>query len=96
MTEQAQWGKWSLAARDSLLYRDGRPVAMCASPQMARELYTELAARAAVALPIVRAEQQRREDLVAELRRHMTALERQRDRLSAEIAELKAARERPS
>ncbi len=85
MTKEPQWCQWMWAARDSLLYRDGRPVAMCASPELARELFAELSARHAVSLPLVQAERQRREDVVAELHLHLVAIERQRDMLQAKI-----------
>lgn len=77
-------------AQGSVLYWDGQPVVMCASPGLARDLEAELTARTAEALPLVLAEVQRREDVVAELRRQITAVERSRDRLQAELTKARS------
>ena len=87
--EQAatDWDSAACSARDAALYRDGRLIAMCASPRLARELAAELSARGATAMPAVRAEAQRREDVVAELHRQMEGLQRNCDRYRTELAE---------
>lgn len=70
------WHRTPLIAQGSVLYRDAQPVVMCASPGLARDLAAELSAREGVALPLVRDEAQRREDVTAELHRQIDALVR--------------------
>jgi hypothetical protein len=73
-----------------VLYRDGQPLAMCASPDLAQNLEAELNARTAEALPLVLAEVQRREDVVVELRRQITSIENSRNRLQMELAKARS------
>ncbi|MGH3783977.1 MAG: hypothetical protein ACRDRO_26015 [Pseudonocardiaceae bacterium] len=75
------WDEWAFVARGPVLYSNDQPVVMCASLGLARDLAAELSARYAAALPLVLAEQQRRGDVVAELRRQIASLERQLNRL---------------
>lgn len=56
---------------------DDRASVMTHAPGLATELCAELNAREVAALPVVAAVQQRADDLVAELRRQLAALERQ-------------------
>jgi len=60
--------------------------------ELARPLIYDAREAAATEVKTAQREQQYAEDLVAELRRHVKALEQQRDRLRAEIAELRAVR----
>lgn len=71
-----EWERPEVTAQGAVLYCEGQPVAICASQRLAQEFADELSARSAASLPLVRAEVQRRGDVVAELRRQLEAMER--------------------
>lgn len=71
------WDSSLFQVSGTVLYSEGEPLVMCVSPGLARDLAADLAARRAVALPLVRAADQWRENHAAECERQFEALERQ-------------------